>query len=340
MWLMVWGVRAMSKAHLVSLIVLLAAVLGIAACTGPVENAPAAQESAAVAALRATGALESLGDTRWGSKAPAGTSAPSFVVDASWPKPLPNNWRIGQVGGIAVDSHDDIWVYHRPRTIDASSAGALPRVATNAEGAPISALGHPRPYAEQSTGCCVPAPSVLKFDREGNLLAAWGGPADPGFLETNCREAAGCFWPAREHGIFVDHNDFVYISGNGEDGGARQQQGLPTFPWAASFGDDSHILKFTADGTFVYQIGTAGMEGPNSEKIDGGPNGTPQPYLVADMSVDATTNRLYIADGYGNRRILIANAETGQYIGHFGAYGQNPVVDDPSSGVADTDVGP
>jgi DNA-binding beta-propeller fold protein YncE len=58
------------------------------------------------------------------------------------------------------------------------------------------------------------------------------------------------------------------------------------------------------------------------------------------MSVAAGSNRLYIADGYGNRRILIVDAATGQYVGHFGAYGQNPVVDDPSSGVADTDVGP
>ena len=164
---------------------------------------------------------------------------------------------------------------------------------------------------------------------------------DPPILETNCREADGCFWPAREHGIFVDQNDFVYLGGNGEDGGARQQQpALATYPWEAPFGDDSHILKFTADGKFVYQIGAAGREGPDSEKIDGGPNGTPQPYLPADMSVHAATNRLYIADGYGNRRILIADATTGQYVGHFGAYGQNPVTDDPSSGVADTDVGP
>ena len=240
-----------------------------------------------------------------------------------------------------MDSHDNIWVYHRPRTLDASSAGAMPRVATNEQGVPISALGHPRPFADRSTGCCVPAPSVLKFDRAGNLLSAWGGPSDPGFLEESCREAAGCFWPAREHGIFVDQNDFVYVAGNGEDGGARQQQNVATYPWAPSYGgDDSHILKFTADGTFVYQIGTAGMNGPNSEKIDGGPNGTPQPYLVADMSVDPKANRLYIADGYGNRRILIVDAATGQYVGHFGAYGQNPVVDDPSSGIADTDVGP
>ena len=302
----------MSKAHTVIVAVVLGAALGIAGCDArPQRSARDARKSAAAAALRETGAVENLGETRWASRAPEGASAPSFVVDASWPKPLPNDWRIGQVGGIAVDSHGNIWVYHRPRTLDASSAGAMPRVATNDRGIPISALGHPRPYAERSTGCCVPAPSVLKFDREGNLLAAWGGPSDPGFLEKNCREADGCFWPAREHGIFVDQNDFVYVSGNGEDGGARQQQGMATYPWAPSFGDDSHILKFTADGTFVYQIGNAGMDGPNSEKIDGGPKGTPQPYLVADMSVDPKSNRLYIADGYGNRRILIVDAATG-----------------------------
>jgi DNA-binding beta-propeller fold protein YncE len=41
--------------------------------------------------------------------------------------------------------------------------------------------------------------------------------------------------------------------------------------------------------------------------------------------VDPKTNRLYIADGYGNRRILIVDAATGKYVGHFGAYGQNPI---------------
>lgn len=327
----------MSKSH-IAFGLLLASMLGIAGCNGPSGEASGGEDGAV--ALSEAGSIENLVDTRWSSKAPPGTSAPGFVVDASWPKPLPNNWRIGQVGGIAVDSHDNIWVYHRPRTLDASSAGALPRVGTNAQGVQISALGHPRRYADQSTGCCVPAPSVLKFDRAGNLLASWGGPSDAGFLEQKCREADGCFWPAREHGIFVDQNDFVYLAGNGEDNGARQQQNLPTYPWAPSFGDDSHVLKFTADGQFVYQIGQAGREGPDSENTQGGPNGTPQPYLVADMSVDPRTNRLYVADGYGNRRVLIVDAQTGQHVGHFGAYGQNPVLDDPNSGVADTDVGP
>src|SRR6185436_12480831 len=94
-----------------------------------------------------------------------------------------------------------------------------------------------------------------------------------------------------------------------------------------SFGNDSQILKFKPDGTFVYQIGTAGAKGPNSNDTNSGVNGTPGPYWPADMVVDPNTNLLYIADGYGNRRVLIVDAETGKYVGHFGAYGQNPVTD-------------
>ena len=333
------GISIFNRSILIVFVVLLVACSGQDESAAQIQQETPAQQQL-VGLLAVSDSEDSLRGTRWPSRVPAGATAPGFVVDASWPKPLPNNWRIGQVGGLAVDFDDNIWVYHRPRTLDASSAGALPRVGTNEEGVPISGLGHPRPYTDQNTGCCVPAPSLLKFDREGNLLDAWGGPSDPGFLQNNCLEEDGCFWPAREHGIYVDHNDFVYISGNGQNGGAQQQQGLASIPWEAPFGDDSHILKFTANGEFIYQIGIAGTDMPDSENIGGGPNGTPQPYLVADMSVDSETNRLYVADGYGNRRILIVDAETGLHLGHFGAYGQNPVIDDPASVVADTDVGP
>ena len=270
---------------------------------------------------------------RSASRVPDGATAPSLVVDPSWPKPLPNNWRIGQVGGLAVDSHDNIWVYHRPRSLEPSAAAGLGIAGRNDAGVPIDALGNRRPFAAQSAGCCEPAPSVLKFDTAGNLLAAWGGPQDPGFLEERCRVEEGCVWPGREHGIFVDHNDFVYLSGNGTNFTGQ-------FPFAATFGDDSHILKFTADGEFVFQIGHAGREGPDSDDTDSGPNGTPQPYLVADMSVDPATNRMYIADGYGNRRILIVDAANGRYIGHFGAYGQNPVNDPAGTDIDPYDSGP
>src|SRR4029078_13053267 len=76
---------------------------------------------------------------------------PTFAVDASWPKPLPNNWAMGQVGGIATDSQGHIWVIHRPKSLTDDEKGA--------------ALKPPR------SKCCVSAPPVLGFDTRGNMLS-------------------------------------------------------------------------------------------------------------------------------------------------------------------------
>ena len=285
-----------------------------------------AQQSA-MDALQKARVLERLAE---GTAATHNTNAPNFVLDPAWPKPLPHHWIVGDIGGIFVDRQDHIWVYHRPRSLSSTDSGMQGAAGKDAKGNAISALGFPRPYGQLS-GCCTPAPSVLEFDKAGNLLQAWGGPGDPGFLEKKCRAQEGCVWPAREHGIYVDHNDFVYVGGNGQ---ARNFHGQN--PWAPSFGNDSHILKFKTDGTFVLQIGTAGAKGPNSNDTNGGVNGTPEPYWPADMTVDPKTNLMYIADGYGNRRVLIVDAATGKYVGHFGAYGQNPVMGENGGGA---DVG-
>ncbi len=109
--------------------------------------------------------------------------APKYVVDPSWPKELPNNWIIGQVGGMAIDKHDHIWINQRPRSDTADELGAEP------QNGPRSA-------------CCVAAPSVMEFDQKGNLLQAWGGP---GYVAQ---------WPNSEHGIWVDGDDNVWIGGN------------------------------------------------------------------------------------------------------------------------------
>jgi DNA-binding beta-propeller fold protein YncE len=117
----------------------------------------------------------------------AETTAPKFQVDAFWPKPLPNNWILGQVSGIAVDRFDRIWVVHRP--------GSLTERERAAEQNPPPAK------------CCVAAPPVLLFDASGNLLTWWGG------------RGAGYEWPESEHGIFIDDADFVWLSGNGKTDG-------------------------------------------------------------------------------------------------------------------------
>ena len=192
-------------------------------------------------------------------------------VDPHWPM-LPADWLIGEVSGIAVDMNDHIWLVHRPRSLNADEAGL-------AQDPPLSQ-------------CCNPAPPVLKFDADGNLLDSWG--------DANGYQGEGYEWPASEHGIFVDHMGYVWLAGNGPD--------------------DHQVLKFSGDGTFVMQIGQAGRtEGSNSTEFLGRP---------ADMEVDPETNELYIADGYLNKRVIVFDAETGEYQRHWGAYGNEPSDED------------
>ena len=138
---------------------------------------------------------------------PAQGLAPKFVVDPFWPKPLPNRWILGQVAGVAVDAQDHVWIVQRPKSLSEDEKGAT--------------LSPPR------NECCVPAPPVMEFDPEGNLVQAWGGPG------------AGYDWPENEHGIFVDAQSNVWLAGNAEK--------------------DAQILKFTRDGRFQMQIGKPGM---------------------------------------------------------------------------------
>ena len=247
---------------------------------------------------------------------------PSFVVDPSWPQPLPNNWMLGQIGGLYVDQHDHIWIYNRPRTLtneEAGLEGPVPGV-TDEKGQPINGLGQARVYGSIND-CCKAAPSVLEFDSAGKLLRSWGGPADPGFIGGKCKAEAGCIWPNSEHGIYVDHNDNVWISGN-----ARRRH-AKSVPWTTNKeGGDGFVLKFDMNGNFKMRIGGT-PKGSRQQRHQGGINETPLLYQAADMVVDPATNRLYVADGYGNRRVLIVDANTGKYIGHFGAYGNNPVDD-------------
>ena len=110
---------------------------------------------------------------------------PRFEPDPLWSQALPNKWVTGQVGGVAVDSHDNLWVFHRPATIPDGEKGA--------------SLNPPQ------SECCIPAPPVLEFDPNGKFLQAWGGPG-PGYE-----------WFTSEHAIFVDSQDNVWLSGNAKN---------------------------------------------------------------------------------------------------------------------------
>ena len=132
--------------------------------------------------------------------------------------------------------------------------------------------------------CCFAAPPVLEFDAEGNLVGSWGGPG-PGYD-----------WPTSNHGIVVDDMDNVWIGGNGAG--------------------DSHVLKFTRTGDFLMQVGESGYG------IDS--NARNHYSRVAKLRFDAEANEMYLADGYGNKRVAVIDATTGDLKRFWGAYGNVP----------------
>jgi DNA-binding beta-propeller fold protein YncE len=210
-----------------------------------------------------------------------------FTVDPLWPKPLPNHWVLGSVTGVTVDSQDHIWVIHR----GADSLG------NNEKGAILT----------PPTGCCVPAPQVLEFDQAGNLISHWGGAGQ------------GYDWPQSTGGIAIDHKGNVWIAAAGQpESTARAAAAAPAAgrPAPAPKPQDAHVLKFSRTGQFLLQIGKAGkIEGSDSK------TGLNRPVSVR---VDPATNEVYVADGFGNRRVVVFDADTGAYKRHWGAYGEKP----------------
>ena len=227
-----------------------------------------------------------------GGSAPTGSGVPIFVYDPSWPQsPINTDWTFGEVGGIHVDTRGRIWVIQRPWTVFGRELGA----------------------ARRQSGCCRAAPPVIEFDAMGNVVQAWpslrefhappGTPAGQGFTIGGKGETLweavpdpGGYgeWGRREHTVYVDHNGFVWV-----------------------INDESHVIyKMTREGRYVTSIGEKGKtSGSNHTRHLGTP---------AALAVDPKTNELYVADGYGNRRVIVFDATTGEYRRHWGAYGGVP----------------
>ncbi len=143
------------------------------------------------------------------------------------------------------------------------------------------------------------APAVIVFDAAGNYIKAWGG------------NGTGYEWPQREHGIHIDNKGLVWISGNN-----CPTNGLPGLKPVA----DDQILKFTQDGKFVMQIGHSNQSKGNTD--------TRNVHRAADMTVYPQTNELFVADGYGNHRVSVFDADSGAFKRMWGAFGNKPVDND------------
>jgi WD40 repeat protein len=235
----------------------------------------------------------------------AGAGAPKLEVEPLWPKPFPvaKHWILGSVTGVTVDGQDRIWIVHRG--VDSLQA--------NEKGPTL------QPWA---SSCCYSAPQVLAFDAAGTLVASW----DP-------KDGSGYDWPTNPSGIAVDPQGNVWIgsglptpslapagrggAGRGAPGAAGRGGAAPPPPPPA----DAQVLKFSKDGKFLLQIGKGGKtEGSDST------TGFNRPGALA---VDG--GELFVADGFGNHRIAVFDANTGTFKRSWGAYGEKPTDTDPGA---------
>lgn len=241
-------------------------------------------------AVLASAALAAvLGGFESAAQSQKSVAVPIFEVDYKFPT-LPDKMLLGGVGGATADSHGNVWVFHRPHTLEEGNA---------------------------TENGWRPAPPVVEFSPEGKYLQGWGGPSKAGEYQWFNRgglysahvECQSCSKERRtngdgrpgsgEHGIFIDANDNVWLTGNGDG--------------------DGQILKFTKDGKFLLQIGKGGVQADSNDTT----------HLSRPASLAVFGNEVLVADGYGNRRIVVFDATTGAYKRHWGAYGKKP--DDKAS---------
>jgi outer membrane protein assembly factor BamB len=196
--------------------------------------------------------------------ASAGQAAPRFRVDPAWPKPLPDGWVTGEVGGSAVDARDHLFIGNRRNLTD----------------------------KERRVGR--PAPAIVEFDPEGNVVNAWTPEIVPDGL----------------HGCFVDHEQNLWIAGN----------------------QDAIVQKYPHDGgALLLQIGEKGLFDTDDGTIRGERQNASRTLLnrPADIAVDPANGDIYIADGYGNRRIVVFD-RNGNYLRQWG---EEATLEEAAAGV-------
>jgi hypothetical protein len=245
--------------------------------------------------LLALGLWNPLPQAQGGGKPVTGERAPTYKVDPFWPKPLPivkdaqglsHQWMTGEVGGNCIDSHDHIITVNRGWR----RGGLLQQEGTQS----------------------IPAPPVVVYDPEGNIVSSWGDPK----LNENGTAAV---LPTGSHGCFADYQDNIWLGGTGE----------------------GVIQKWSHDGKkMLLQIGTKGLcDGPPtlSPKSPfptcGEPGSNKSQTLLnrpADIAVDPNPDpvtgapgSIYIADGYGNHRVAVFDS-SGKYLRQWGSAGSGP----------------
>jgi DNA-binding beta-propeller fold protein YncE len=230
-----------------------------------------------------------------------GAKAGIYEVDRMWPKPLPNNWVLGSTVGLAIDARDHVFVVHRGQaTLD-------PKFASQMVFAPPAARGGRAGAAPgaPARGDAAIGEEVASGAKPISDLCCTAAPPvlefDPAGNLVNHwgGPGTGFEWPPSMHGITIDGKDNVWLAGNG----------------------GNTVLKFSKDGKFLLQIGKNGASKGN--------NDTANLSRPAEVEVDMAANEVYVADGYGNRRVIVYDADKGTFKRMWGAYGKPP-TDDPN----------
>jgi NHL repeat-containing protein len=207
---------------------------------------------------------------------------PAFQVDPFWPKPLPDNWVTGEVGGTCIDSQDHVFIVTR--------------------GFQTGGLVSPEGVAGQPVKSKA-SPPVIEFDPDGNVVNAWG---DASIVQTGPNAGKNAVLPNGIHGCFVDFEDNVWIGGNG----------------------DGVVQKYSHDGHLLLQIGTKFVcDWPANNNACGNSAADPsanQSHTLlndpADIAVDPANGDVYIADGYGDHRVVVFN-KNGTFLRQMGGVG-------------------
>src|SRR6185503_12503364 len=183
-----------------------------------------------------------------------------------------------------------------PKVPEKWQLGDVSSIAVDAQG---NAWVLHRPRTLKPEQAVMAAPPIIVFDPAGNFIKAWGGAG------------SGYEWVEREHGIHIDHKGFVWLGGNNCPG-----LKLPGLKPVA----DDQLLKFTQDGKLVLQIGASNQSKGNAD--------TKNVHRAADVWVHPQTNEAFVADGYGNHRVIVFDADTGAFKRMWGAFANKPMDDD------------
>ena len=236
-----------------------------------------------------------------------------YQVDPLWPKPLPNNWVLGSTVGLGDRlarsrvHRASRPVVARPESSPARWLSRLRHLAGAAAGRALRRL-HLRAAALRRRAPATQWPATPPSDMT-KPISEFCCSAAPPVLEFDPAGNLVNHWGGPGAGLRVAAIDARHHDRRERQRLARRQR-------------RAHAsVKFSKAGKFLLQIGKNGASKGNKD--------TANLNNPAEVEVDMAANEVYVADGYGNRRVIVYDADKGTFKRMWGAYGKPP-TDDPN----------